>query len=252
MTALERAQRAIPTTVRLGHQLAGTAAAAAETALRLGKIRRGGSAEERRERARRLRDLLARVTALHRVSVEVLGRPPEGPALVAANHVSWLDPLVLGGLFPCVPISKDEVAAWPVIGAMARDLGVLFVERGDARSGRSILHGAARAFADGLAVLNFPEGTTTPGDGVLPFHPALLWMARRAGVPIVPVAISYDRAELVWVGDDTFLPHYARLSSGAPAVARVRFGDPIDPQAYEVSADLACAVRGAVVSLRAA
>ncbi len=194
--------------------------------------------------------LLERVTALHGIEVTVEGVRPAGAALLACNHLSWLDPLVVGGLLPCLPISKDAVAAWPVIGAMAKELGVLFVERGNGRSGVRVLRAAARALEDGIAVLNFPEGTTTRGDGVLPFHPGLLWMARVGEVPIVPVSISYDRPELAWVGDDSFLPHYLRFAGGARAHALVRFGAPIEADGWDVAAELACAVRSAVLSLR--
>lgn len=239
----------LPASARAGQRLIATGAAAAGTALRLGEVRRGAAPEQRRERAQRLSELLARVTALHGVSLEIEGRLPRGAAILASNHVSWLDPLVLGGLVPCVPISKDGVSTWPVIGAMARDLGVLFVERGNGRSGMRVLRGAARALSDGIAVLNFPEGTTTRGDGVLPFQAGLLWMARSQAVPIVPVSLSYDRPELAWIGDDTFLPHYLRLAAGTRACARVRFGEPIDPLGFETSADLACTVRNAVVRL---
>jgi 1-acyl-sn-glycerol-3-phosphate acyltransferase len=224
--------------------------AAAGAAVKLGAIRRGAGPGVRRDRAALLRDLLARVTALHGVEVVVEGKAPDGAAVLASNHVSWLDPVVLGGLVPCVPISKDAVKAWPVIGAMARDLGVLFVERGNGRSGMRVLRGAARALEDGIAVLNFPEGTTTRGEDVLPFHPGLLWMARAAEVPIVPIAIAYDKPELAWVGDDSFLPHYLRLAGGARAVATVRFGAPIRPEAFLASADLARTVRNAVAALR--
>jgi 1-acyl-sn-glycerol-3-phosphate acyltransferase len=249
VSALRLVQDGIPATARVGRRIAATGFAAAGAKVRLGALRREAAPDQRVARARMLQELLARVTALHGVEVVVHGSPPAGAAIVAANHVSWLDPLVLGGLMPCVPISKDAVARWPVIGSMAAELGVLFVERGNGRSGMRVLRGAARALEAGIAVLNFPEGTTTRGEGVLPFHPGLLWMARTTGVPIVPVAISYDRPELAWVGDDTFLPHYVRLAGGARAVAEVRFGAPIDPCRFQVKADLACTVRAAVAAL---
>lgn len=251
MTALRRVKEALPAVARTGRRLMATGATAAGTVLDCRRLRDETGAEARRERARRLMELLARVTALHGVDVEVEGRRPEGPSLLAANHLSWLDPVVLGGLTPCVPISKEAVARWPVIGAIARDLGVLFHARGDDRSGARVLRAAARALADGVSVLNFPEGTTTRGDGVLPFSPGLLWMARHTEAPIVPVAVSYDRPELAWVGDDTFLPHYLRLAARAKARARVRFGAPIHPSSFRVGADLACTVRNAVACLLA-
>lgn len=250
MSALRLIQGALPATARTGRRVGATSVAAMGAAVRLGPLKRSEGPEARRGRAALLRELLARITALHGVEVEVEGPRPEGGAVVACNHVSWLDPVVVGGLVPCVPISKEAVAAWPVIGAMARDLGVLFVDRGNERSGMRVLRGAARALEDGVAVLNFPEGTTTVGDGILPFHPGLLWMARTAGAPIVPTYVAYDRPELAWVGDDAFLPHYLRLASGARARATVRFGEPIDPGGFAARADLACAVRFAVLRLK--
>lgn len=250
MSTLRLVQEGFPATARASRRLAATGAAAAGTALRLRDTAEGSVREGRLERVRMMRDLLARVTALHGVEVTVTGTLPAGAALLACNHLSWLDPLVVGGLLPCVPISKDAVAAWPVIGAMAKQLGVLFVERGNGRSGMRVLRGAVRALEDGIAVLNFPEGTTSRGEGVLPFHPGLLWMARVAEVPIIPISISYDRPELAWVGDDAFLPHYLRFAGGARAHASVRVGDPIRAEDWRASADLACAVRAAVVALR--
>jgi 1-acyl-sn-glycerol-3-phosphate acyltransferase len=249
VSALDGLREALPASARAGGRIARTGAVAFRTAMGIGGLRDGTGPDVRRARAAKLRELLAYVTALHGVDVEIEGIAPEGAAVLASNHVSWLDPLVLGGIVPCVPISKDGVASWPMVGAIARDLGVLFVERGNGRSGMRVLRGASRALGDGLAVLNFPEGTTTTGDGVLPFHPGLLWMAHDAEVPIVPVAISYDRPELAWVGDDSFLPHYLKLAGGTRSRARVRFGEPIAAGAWSASADLACAVRSSVLRL---
>jgi 1-acyl-sn-glycerol-3-phosphate acyltransferase len=169
--------------------------------------------------------------------------------LIASNHVSWLDPVVLCGLVPCVPISKLDVAAWPIVGALARELGVLFVERGDGHSGMTVLRGAARALEDGLAVLNFPEGTTTRGETVLPFRTALFSVAHSANAPVVPIAISYDPPELAWVGEERFLPHYLRLAAGRRARAIVRFGVPLPARAHADGAALAAAAREAVARL---
>ena len=251
MSALRRVQEALPAVARTGRRIAASGAAAAGTVLRARRLQDGAGPESRREQAVRLRDLLARVTTLHGVEIDVEGPVPTGAAVLASNHVSWLDPLVICGLVPCVPISKEAVARWPVVGAVARDLGVLFVERGNGRSGMRVLRGAARALEAGISVLNFPEGTTTRGDGVLPFNAGLLGMARIAEAPIVPVAISYDRPELAWVGDDTFLPHYLRFAGGGRSVAHVRFGAPIDAARFGAGTDLARSVRNAVASLLA-
>ena len=241
----------VPAAARATGRIAGTGAAAVEAGARLGEIRRhrGEQPGARRERALLMRELFARIAALHGVEVEVDGARPRGPCIVASNHVSWLDPIVIGGLAPCVPISKLDVSAWPIVGGLARELGVLFVERGDARSGMRVIRGASRALGDGLAVLNFPEGTTTRGDRVLPFRAGLFALARSAGAPVVPAAVAYDPPGLAWVGDDTFLPHYLRLAGSSRTQAVIRFSVPILPRAYRTAAELAAAARARVEAL---
>jgi 1-acyl-sn-glycerol-3-phosphate acyltransferase len=221
---------------RVAARVAGTAQAAWQTAARLRRLGAGAEAEDR---ALCLRDGARRFLDLHGIEVRLSGPIPEGPALLASNHVSWLDPLVVAGLVPCVPISKMDVSGWPVIGAIVQELGVVFTQRDDRRSGVRVLRAARAAFGHGLPVLNFPEGTTTRGASVLPFRKGLFGVAREAGVPVVPVALAYDPVDLAWVGDDSFLPHYLRLAGGGRARARVRFGP-----ALPAHADAAALARG--------
>ncbi len=249
MSALRLVGAALPVAARAGQRIAGTGAVAATAVAKLGVLQRRNPSAGRRERARLLRDSLARLTSLHGIEVRIEGRRLWGPALLASNHVSWLDPVVLGGLVPCVPISKLDVSSWPVVGTLARDLGVLFVDRGDGHSGMAVLRGAVRALDDGLPVLNFPEGTTTRGDRVLPFRTGLFSVARSRGVDVVPVAIVYDPPELAWVGDDAFVPHYLKLAGRAGARAMVRFGEPLPARDFETGADLAAAARARVEAL---
>jgi len=248
MNAL-RVVAAVPAAARAGARIARTGATALGAAARLRQLDRRDPAALRRERALFLRDLFRRVVSLHGIAIAGEGPLPLGPALLASNHVSYLDPLAVGSLVPCVPISKVDVSSWPVIGGFARDLGVLFVERGNGHSGMRTLRDAARALSDGVSVLNFPEGTTTRGDRVLRFREGLFAIARSADVPIVPVAVSYDPPDLAWVDAQTFVPHYLRLAGSARARARVRFGAPLAARAFPTAAALAAAARDAVESL---
>jgi 1-acyl-sn-glycerol-3-phosphate acyltransferase len=240
---------AVPAAARAGARIARASATALGAAARLRQLDRGDPVALRRERAYFLRDLFGRVAALHGIAISGEGPWPLGPVLLASNHVSYLDPIVVGGLVPCVPISKVDVSSWPVIGGFARDLGVLFVERGNGHSGMRTLRDAARALADGVSVLNFPEGTTTRGDRVLRFREGLFAVARSAGVPVVPVAVSYDPAELAWVDAQTFVPHYLRLAGAPRARALVRFGAPLSARAFPSAAALAAAAHDEVESL---
>ena len=233
---------------RAGVCIAASGLSAAAAAGRLRRLR-GANLDQAQARALVLRDVCRRLLDLHGVKASVEGPIPLGPALLASNHVSWLDPLVVSATVPCVPVSKLDVSSWPIIGGLVSELGVLFVNRGDPRSGARVIRDAERALAAGLPVLNFPEGTTTTGSQVLPFRRGLFGLARRAGVPVVPVALSYDPPHLAWVGDATFLPHYLRLAGEARARVRVRLGGPVEPAGYASPSELASAVRERILGL---
>lgn len=227
MSAAPLAPASRPSALRAGSRIAATTVAALGGASRLRALRDVDPLIARWDRLRLLNQLCRQASSIHGIEVRCDGAIPGGPILFAANHVSWLDAFVVGGLAPCVPISKLEVASWPVVGRVARDLGVLFVRRGDQSSGMRLLRGAARMLQDGLPVLAFPEGTTTEGDRVLPFRTPLFGVAHRLGFRVVPVAISYEPRWLAWVGDAPFLPHYLRLAASARAAVTVRFGPAI-------------------------
>jgi 1-acyl-sn-glycerol-3-phosphate acyltransferase len=190
--------------------------------------------------------MFADLCAAHDWRVRVTGPIPAGPVVLVANHVSYLDPVVLVGLVPALPVGKSEISRWPLIGGVARRHGVLFVDRTDPRSGARVLRRAGRALASGLSVLNFPEGTTSNGEQVLPFRRGIFGLARHARVPVVPVALRFDDPDLAWFGDALFLPHYARLLGRPDTVVRVCFGGALTPERYGGAADLADEARAAV------
>jgi 1-acyl-sn-glycerol-3-phosphate acyltransferase len=146
-----------------------------------------------------------------------------------ANHVSWIDPLVLVGLLPVAAVAKAEVARWPVLGSVCGAGGVLFLRRGDAFSGARVLRGMLRAFAAGVSVLNFPEGTTTEGGDVLEFHAGSFGAARLAGVPVIPIAVRYRTPGMAWTGGDSFLPHYLRVAARESCALDLRLCDAVHP-----------------------
>src|SRR5690606_21575452 len=89
----------------------------------------------------------------------VFGAPAPGPVLVASNHVSWLDIVVLGSHIGSCFVSKSEVAAWPLVGWLARQGGTLFIHRGRHDSAERIAHDMTARLLRGHRVLFFPEGT---------------------------------------------------------------------------------------------
>jgi 1-acyl-sn-glycerol-3-phosphate acyltransferase len=186
---------------------------------------------------------------VHGVDVTREGPEPGWPCVVVANHLSYIDPLVVASVLPCIAIAKGEARSWPLIGRGLAALGVIFVQRGDAHSGASALRSAWRALRAGAPVLNFPEGTTTDGRDVAPFRRGIFGLALLAGVPLVPARVAYDDPRVPWFGGQTFAPHYWRLSGVERVGARVRFGEPMRVHPGDAAGDLARRAREAVAAL---
>lgn len=121
----------------------------------------------------------------------IRGQLPPEPALVVANHISWLDIIALHALKPMWLVSKAEVKHWPLIGGLAAAVGTLFIQRGDSASRVRVGRRMAALLRHGQTVGFFPEAGIAGDRGVGRFHPRLFGAAIRAGVPVVPVAIRY-------------------------------------------------------------
>jgi 1-acyl-sn-glycerol-3-phosphate acyltransferase len=144
------------------------------------------------------------------VRVAGLGRLPQGPCIIVANHASYLDgPL----LFACLPprfgfVIKKEASRIPFAGMLLRRLGHHFVERRNRHEGGSDARRVLRAVEQGQAVAFFPEGTFTAEAAVGRFHGGAFAAATRAGVPVAPVAIRGTRRIL---RARTLLPRWGRI-----------------------------------------
>jgi 1-acyl-sn-glycerol-3-phosphate acyltransferase len=202
------------------------------------------------ERAARLKRLCSDVCLLHGIDVELRGTLPERAGIIVANHLGYIDPIVLCSLFACSPIAKHEIASWALIGEPLKRLNVTFVRRGDAHSGARVLRRCLRLLEAGLSILNFPEGTTTRGE-LRPFHLGAFWLARQSGLPLIPIGMEFEEPDLCWVDDDAFLPHYtSKLWPRARRSIRVSIGAPLDPGGFQSEIDLAFAARAAIMRLR--
>src|SRR5690606_3926106 len=98
------------------------------------------------------------------------------------------------------------------------------------------------ALRAGVSVLNFPEGTTTNGR-LRRFQHGVFGVARIASVPVVPLAISFERRELAWVDDQMLLPHYAKTVRSGPCVVRVGVGPEMQPEDFASPASMAARAR---------
>lgn len=153
----------------------------------------------------------ARLLRILAVQLELSGTPPAATtAMLAANHVSWLDVYVLNAVCPARFVAKSEIAGWPLIGVLARGSGNLFIRRGSKRDILRVNRELETLLAQGTAITVFPEGTTSTGHAVLSFRPALLQAAVNRKARLHPVAIRYERAdgslceEAAFVGDVSF------------------------------------------------
>jgi 1-acyl-sn-glycerol-3-phosphate acyltransferase len=168
--------------------------------------------------------------ALHRLGIEL---QPQGAfpsrGLLVANHLGYLDILVLSAIHPCVFVSKQEVRSWPLFGLMAKMSGTVFVDRARTSAAHTANVEMSQALAQGAVVVLFPEGTSSDGSKVLPFRPALFDAATKAGANVVSAHISYEVADgsaasdICYWGEMSFLPHLLRLLSRHQIRAQVRF-----------------------------
>jgi len=172
--------------------------------------------------------------ALLAVEVEVHGQAPQqGPLVLAANHISWLDVLVLLAIVPARFVAKAEVARWPVIGTLTRAAGTVFITRHSRRDALRVVQHLSETLGtdQGNVLVIFPEGTTSDGRQLLPFHPGLFDAAIRAAAPLQTLAIRFEDASSsriclapCYIDDDTLVQSLWRTLTAAPLRAVLRFG----------------------------
>lgn len=172
------------------------------------------------------------------ITLKVSGRPPvTGPVLLVANHISWLDILVMHAARHCRFVSKADVKHWPLIGRLATSAGTLYIERESRRDALRVVHHMAESLREGDVVAVFPEGTTGDGREMLPFHANLMQAAISAQAPLQPVGMRFIDAATgetsfapSYIGDETLVGSVWRTLTAPPIVAVVNFGETCEPQ----------------------
>jgi len=166
------------------------------------------------------------------VQLQVRGSVPQsGPVLLVANHISWLDIVVMHAARHCRFISKADIAHWPLVGALATAGGTLYITRESRRDALRVVHHMADCLGSGEVLAVFPEGTTGDGSTVLPFHANLLQAAISIDAPVVPIGMKFLNAHSgqtsyapCYIGDDTLLGSVWRTLCAQDLVAVVHFG----------------------------
>lgn len=181
----------------------------AHTLLGWGSRCSGGAARWRAAVAQHWSRGLCRILNLR---ISVRGERGSAPTLFVANHLSWLDIPCLSAALGADFVAKDEVARWPLIGAMARRAGTMFLRRGDRLATEAISDQMTWLLKRGRNVVLFPEGTTSDGRTLGRFHSRLYQAALRTQAQVQAVAVSYPHASGVhpaapFIGDDNLARH---------------------------------------------
>jgi 1-acyl-sn-glycerol-3-phosphate acyltransferase len=178
--------------------------------------------------------------------------------LVVANHISWIDIYVINAWRPTPFVSKAEIRKWPVVGWCAQQLGTVFIQREKRSDAKRIMHELADRLNSGELMCVFPEGTTTDGVQLLPFHANMFQAAVSASRPVQPVCLMYEDAQ----GRQSTAPAYIdemslgesldALLRGGPLTAHVYVGAPLAPGADRrlLAAEAQASVSAALTALQ--
>lgn len=164
------------------------------------------------------------------------------PLLVLSNHMGYLDIPALGAMLPVAFAPKSDIAKWPIIGAMCRLTGCVFIDRRVSQTAQNRERLKA-ALASGQAIALFPEGTTGNGVRLLPFRSSYFSLADEIfddrPLTIQPVTITYarihnlpvdsiSRSSLAWYGDMALLPHFKQLCRMGPVTLHITVLPPVE------------------------
>ncbi|MDR5809800.1 lysophospholipid acyltransferase family protein [Caballeronia sp. LZ019] len=155
--------------------------------------------------------------------------------LVVGNHVSWIDIYVINAWRPTPFVSKAEIRKWPVVGWLAHQLGTVFVQREKRSDAKRIMHELADRLQAGEIMCVFPEGTTSDGASLLPFHANMFQAAVSASCPVQPVCLMYEDARGIqttapaYIGEMSLNDSLDALLRGGPVTAHLYVCDPLAP-----------------------
>jgi lyso-ornithine lipid O-acyltransferase len=190
----------------------------------------------------------------HRIVLRALGirvtvhgaLAAERPLMIASNHISWTDILVVSSVAKVCFIAKSELGRWPIFGMLARFQRTVFVERDRRRKSGEQASELAQRLAAGDVMVLFAEGSTSDGNMILPFKSTLFGAAEIAirehaadKVWVQPVAVTYLRLHgmpmgrqhrplAAWIGDMDLIPHFMAILREGAIDVDVYFGEPAE------------------------
>jgi 1-acyl-sn-glycerol-3-phosphate acyltransferase len=180
---------------------------------------------ELHEREQRVHAWARQMIAITGIDLVVQGATPSsGPVLLVANHISWLDIVVMHAAHYCRFVSKADVQQWPFISTMADGAGTLYLERQSRRDAHRVVRRMAERLQAGDVLAVFPEGTTGDGVQLKPFHANLIEAAIQANVPVQPVALKFLDLQ---TGATSFAPRYIDDDALGPSIWRTLTAPPL-------------------------
>lgn len=171
------------------------------------------------------------------IRITQYGQPLRSHTLLVCNHISFLDIVTISSVLPVRFLSKHSVRYWPLIGYLSAISGSLFIERGKHRQLQRSLDALRHALNSARPVLVFPEGTTSLGTEVRPFHSGLFQAAIDRQVPVQALTLHYrhdgqaDRLA-AYIEKDNFLLNLLRLMARAKTEVHLSFTPPIDSHGH--------------------
>ncbi len=164
----------------------------------------------------------------------IQGRFEPGAQLVVANHISWLDILLLHSMSPMSFVAKAEIQNWVLVGWMASIGGTVFHQRGSHNSSSGVSAVMVQRLEQGKKVAIFAEGGILPGDGVKRFHARMFAAAIETAVPVQPVMIRYRRdghhyPDMTFLRGENFISNMFRLLRQPRSTAEVSILPLLDP-----------------------
>lgn len=190
----------------------------------------------------------ARGTALiFNIHITVEGTPPKPPFFVVSNHLGYLDIVVLNSYLKCTFVAKKEVRNWPFLGFMVNAVGVIFVARSKRKDVVRVNQLLAKSLNKHQGLILFPEGTSSGGFEVLPFHSSLLELPARGNYPVHVATIYYETTEgslpalesVCFFGNrESFTDHVWKLAKTKRVNCTLRFSsEPVQNQNRKELAD---------------
>ena len=165
------------------------------------------------------------------VKVVSNGPSPVAPYLLACNHLSYLDVMILWSQVDGFFLGKSELAKWPVMGPLIRAAGTVFINRTQRRGVVEAIKGVTDKVNTGSGVIFFPEGTSSSGGEVRQFKSNMFQVAAQSELPVhiavlrYTTSSKYNHAEtdMAWWGEMTFPSHFYKLLTFDNKVAQLKF-----------------------------